>query len=41
MYSQQFDAAAVEMGVLRRQLESGQYARATESAQRVLTLLGS
>ena len=36
-----FDAAAVEMRVLRRQLTSGQYAGATASAQRVLTLLGS
>jgi len=40
-YCQQFDAAAVEMRVLRRQLTSGQYAGATASAQRVLTLLGS
>jgi hypothetical protein len=38
-YSQQFDAAAVEMRLLRRQLDSGQYAGATASAQRVLTLL--
>ena len=41
LYCQQFDAAAVEMRVLRRQLTSGQYAGATASAQRVLTLLGS
>ena len=39
VYSQQFDAAAVEMRVLRRQLNSGQYTGATASAQRVLTLL--
>ena len=38
-YSQQFDAAPVEMRLLRRQLDSGQYAGATASAQRVLTLL--
>jgi hypothetical protein len=41
LYSSQFDAAAVEMRVLRRQLTSGEYAGATVSAQRVLTLLGS
>jgi hypothetical protein len=41
LYSSQFDAAAVEMRVLRRQLTSGEYAGATASAQRVLTLLGS
>jgi hypothetical protein len=41
MYSQQFDAAAVEMRVLRQQLTSGQFAGATASAQRVLTLLAS
>jgi hypothetical protein len=41
VYSQQFDAAAVEMRVLRRQLNSGQYTGATASAQRVLTLLSS
>ena len=40
-YSSQFDAAAVEMRVLRRQLTSGQFAGATASAQRVLTLLSS
>jgi len=39
--SEQFDAAAVEMRVLRRQLTSGEYASAAASAQRVLTLLGS
>jgi hypothetical protein len=36
-----FEAAAVEMLVLRWQVTSGQYAGATASAQRVLTLLGS
>jgi hypothetical protein len=41
LYSSQFDAAAVEMRVLRRQLAGGEYAGATASAQRVLTLLGS
>jgi hypothetical protein len=41
VYSQQFDAAAVEMRVLRRQLAGGEYAGATASAKRVLTLLGS
>lgn len=41
LYSSQFDAAAVEMRVLRRQLSSGEYAGATASAKRVLTLLGS
>ena len=41
VYSQQFDAAAVEMRVLRRQLTSGEDAGATASARRVLTLLGS
>jgi hypothetical protein len=40
VYSQQFDAAVVEMRVLRRQLTSGQFAGATASAQRVLTLIG-
>ena len=40
-YSSQFDAAAVEMRVLRRQLANGEYGGATASAQRVLTLLGS
>ena len=39
--SEHFDAAAVEMCVLRRQLTSGEYASAAASAQRVLTLLGS
>jgi hypothetical protein len=34
-YSSQFDAAAVEMRVLRRQLTSGQFAGATASAKRV------
>ena len=41
VYSSQFEAAAVEMRVLRRQLGGGQYASATASAQRVLTLLSS
>jgi hypothetical protein len=41
VYSQQFDAAAVEMRVLRRQLTSGEYANAAASAQRVLTLLSA
>ena len=41
VYSSHFDAAAVEMRVLRRQLAGGQYAGATASAQRVLTLIGS
>jgi hypothetical protein len=41
VYSQQFDAAAVEMRVLRRQLTCGEYAGAAASAQRVLTLLSS
>ena len=40
VYSPQFDAAAVEMRVLRWQLTGGEYAGTTESAQRVLTLLG-
>ena len=39
--SQQFDAAAVEMRVLRRQLTSSEYSSAAASGQRVLTLLGS
>ena len=39
VYNSQFDAAAVELRVLRRQLTGGQYAGATASAQRVLTLL--
>ena len=41
VYSQQFDAAAVEMRVLRRQITRGEYSGATASAQRVLTLLSS
>jgi hypothetical protein len=41
VYSQQFDAAAVEMRVLRRQLTSGEDSGATASARRVLMLLGS
>ena len=39
VYSPQFEAAAVEMRVLLRQLVSRQYAGATASAKRVLTLL--
>ena len=39
LYSSQFDAAAVEMRLLRRQLASGQFADAVASAQRVPTLL--
>jgi len=41
VYSPQFDAAAVEMRVLRRLLAHSEFIGATESAQRVLTLLGS
>ena len=41
VYSLQFDAAAVEMRVLRRLLVNGQLAGATASAQRVLTLLAT
>ena len=41
VYSPQFEAAAVEMRVLRRQLISGQYAGATASAKCVLTLLAT
>ena len=41
VYIPQFEAAAVEMRVLRRQLTSGQCAGATASAQRVLTLLAT
>ena len=41
VYSQQFDGAAVEMRLLRRHLDIGQFAGATASAQRVLTLLAS
>lgn len=41
VYSSQFEAAAAEMRVLRRQIAGGQYAGATASAQRVLTLLSS
>jgi hypothetical protein len=40
-YSQQFNAAAVEMRVLRWQLDRGQFDGATASAQRVLTLIGA
>jgi hypothetical protein len=39
-YSSQFEAAAVEMRVLRRLLARGWFAGTTESAQRVLRLLG-
>jgi hypothetical protein len=41
VYSPQFEAAAVEMRVVRRQLISHQYAGATASAKRVLTLLAT
>ena len=41
VYSQQFDAAAVEMRVLRRLLAHSEFIGATESARRVLKLLGS
>ena len=41
VYSSQFEAAAVEMRVLRRLLTRSEFASATESAQRALTLLGS
>ena len=41
VYSSQFEAAAAEMRVLRRQVTSGQYAAAATSAQRVLTLLST
>ena len=41
VYSQQFDAAAVEMRVLRRLLAHCEFIGATESARRVLRLLGS
>ena len=41
MYSQKFDAAAVEMRALCRQLTSDQLAGATASAQQVLTFLDS
>jgi hypothetical protein len=40
-YSSQFEAAAVEMRVLRRLLAHSEFIGATESAQRVLTLLAS
>ena len=39
-YSSQFEVAAVEMRVLRRLLAHSEFIGATESAQRVLTLLG-
>jgi hypothetical protein len=41
VYSQQFDAAAVEMRVLRRLLAHSEFIGAPESARRVLKLLGS
>jgi hypothetical protein len=41
VYSQKFDAAAVEMRVLRRLLAHSEFIGATEAAQRVLKLLGS
>jgi hypothetical protein len=40
-YSSQFEAAAVEMRVLRRLLAHSEFIGATTSAQRVLKLLGS
>ena len=40
-YSSQFEAAAVEMRVLRRLLVHSEFIGATESARRVLKLLGS
>jgi hypothetical protein len=40
-YSLQFEVAAVEMRELRRLLTHGEFIGATESAQRVLKLLGS
>jgi hypothetical protein len=39
--SSQFEAAAAQMRVLRRQLTSVSYDDTTASAQRVLTLMGS
>ena len=39
-YSSQFEVAAVEMRVLRRLLAHSEFIGATESVQRVLTLLG-
>jgi hypothetical protein len=41
VYSPQFDAAAVEMRVLRRLLAQSEFIGATDSARRVLKLLGS
>jgi hypothetical protein len=41
VYSPQFEAAAVEMRVLRRLLANGQLAGAKTSAQRVLMLLAT
>jgi len=40
-YSQQFDAAEVEVRLLRRRLAGGEYVGARASARRVLKLLGS
>jgi hypothetical protein len=40
VYSSQFEAAAVEMRVLRRLLAHREFISATESAHRVLKLLG-
>jgi hypothetical protein len=40
VYSSQFEAAAIEMRVLRRLLAHREFISATESAQRVLKLLG-
>ena len=41
LYSSKFETAAAEMRSLRRHLASGQFAGATQSAERVLALLGS
>ena len=41
VYNPQFEAAAVEMRVLRRLFANGQLAGVKTSAQRVLTLLGT
>jgi hypothetical protein len=41
IYSPQFDAAAVEMRVMRRLLANGQLAGVKTSAQRVLMLLAA
>jgi hypothetical protein len=41
VYSSQFEVAAAEMRKLRRLLAHSEFIGATESAQRVLTLIGS